>query len=104
MKAVIWCCSKTTKKPSLQSCPIESSALLRSKGEIWDWHAASDSCGKGSNAVWEAHMILLLGMPTRSPWVMGTLWVHGVVGPSKMASAPRVNNGSIVVGGDVCGN
>ena len=64
----------------------------------------NDICGKGIKAVWEAHIVSPLGKMTGSPWVMGTLWVHGVVGPSKMASAPRVNNGSIVVGGDVCGN
>ena len=89
LKGLTWCWSKTPKKQLSQSCTIYSRDLLRSNGKIWAWHAASDSCGKGSKAVWEARMVSPLGSTTGSPWVMGTLWVHGVVGPRKWLVHPE---------------
>ena len=41
---------------------------------------------RGGKGIWEDHMISPLGRPTGSPWVMGTLLVHGVGGDQKMAS------------------
>ena len=33
--------------------------------------------------------MLTLGRPTGIPWVMGNLWVHGVVGPRKGLLRPE---------------
>ena len=80
---------KDHKKPSLQSCPIESSALLRSNGKIWARCVASDSRGKRGQYIWEAHMMSSLGRRTGSPWIMGTLLVHSVVGTIKRSVHPE---------------
>ena len=34
-------------------------------------------------------MVFPLGSPTGSPWVIGTLWVHGLVGPRKWLVYPE---------------
>ena len=48
-------------------------------------------------------MVLPLGRPTGSPWVMGTLWVHSVVGPIKWLVHPESTMAMLLLVGMLVG-
>ena len=80
---------KSAEKPWPHSWPMEIRVSSPKAGKMLDWRAPRGSWRKGKRAAWDAQIDDPFGRPTRMPFEVEDLLVHGVVGPRKWLVQPE---------------